>query len=128
MNEQPRVYATILVYHDQLNCDAMVDILEHEPSSTSNKGGEKNRKLSLCTYSSQYEVDSNDLRNHLSFLIIQLKELLEKVKKGNKYGFESCISVFWESLPGQGGPVLSAKHMSFLGDLGINVWFDYWND
>ena len=76
MKEQSRVYATILVYHDQLSSGAMVDLLEYEPSSTSNKGGEKNRKLSLCTYSSQYEVDSNDLRNHLSFLIIQLKDLL----------------------------------------------------
>jgi len=128
MNEKADVYAAICVYHDQLSCDAMVDILEYIPSRTSDKGGIKNRKFSLCDYGSQDEIDSSDLRNHLSFLIIQLNELLEKVKKCNKYGFECCVSVFWSSNPGQGGPVLSAKHMSFFGDLGINIWFDYWNE
>ena len=74
MNKQADVYAAICVYSNQLSCDEMVEILNYIPSTTSEKRGKKNRKYSVCTYSTLDELESSDLRNHLSFLIIQLND------------------------------------------------------
>jgi hypothetical protein len=119
-----RTYASICVYHNKMNADEMIDVLEYEPSRS--KVNLKNENT-LCVYSTRDELDSTDLTDHLTFLFESLEDLYGKICKDNHHGFESSVSVFWESPSiGGGGPRLNSEHLKFLGDLGIDVWFDFW--
>lgn len=123
---EQRTYATICIHHEFLSSKEMIEILEMEPSRTSDKGESKREVSSGCYYSSRGEIQSIDVRDHLTFLILNYNKTLEKVNIKNKYGFKSWISIFWESKPGDTGPIISAKHMNYFANLGLDFSFDYW--
>lgn len=117
-----RTYASICVYHDEMNEDEMIDILEYEPSWSK---GKKDKKPTVCVYSTRDELESTNLAEHFEFLILNLSGLYESIRIDNQFGFESTFSVFWSSsFEGGSGPNLSARHMKFFGELGIDIWFD----
>lgn len=120
-----RVYTSLCVYHKDMSVNQMIEVLEYEPSR-SNETSDKH-KASACIYTTKDEIESVDLDRHLEYLISHLKDIFKRVGTGNKHGFHSTVSVFWEAPSVScGGPTLGSKYMKFFGDLGIDFWFDFW--
>lgn len=68
-------------------------------------------------------VQSRDARRHIDWLLLLLHGKADAIAQLKSEGNLVDICVYWESV-GQGGPTLNPSHMTQLGELGVELWFD----
>jgi len=130
-----RTYATILITSQSVLPDEITRNLNIEPGRTAKKGdkriGDRIHNSHMWKYSSQGELDSKNVNDHLDFLCDLLdarhSALVELIGKGCSFTF----FVFWEAYVYRsfgGGPSLDARTMRRLVDLKANLCFDIYFD
>ncbi len=127
-----RTYATLHIYHDDLDPNAITRILGIEPTRTQVKGR-------LCTsmtgrtfepeiggwfLSTKHDVASKDVRRHLDWILDKLAGRDGAVRSLQDSGHRMDVFCYWHSAWGHGGPLLSPALMRRFGELGIEVGFD----
>lgn len=79
--------------------------------------------------SSEDEVDSRDSLRHIDYLLELLEGKGLEMAALQSQGWESYISVFWDSRHGHGGPRLTPPTMQQLAQLGLELSYDvYYTD
>jgi hypothetical protein len=68
-------------------------------------------------------VQSRDSRRHLDWLLAQLHGKAAAIADLKDRGYLVDLCVRWDSV-GHGGPTLDPTQMRYLGELGIELWFD----
>lgn len=131
-----RTYGTITISSPKISPDDITKKLEIEPSTVRKIGdkivGSRRYKANMWKYSSQYEVASKDVREHLNYLFdlldVKYSDVLELISNGCEISF----AVFWESCAYAGfggGPLLDCRTMEralkFHGDIWFDVYFNF---
>lgn len=124
-------YAKLLIYPGNLGVDEVSKMLELEPTHKQDKGDRlinsrgqiRFAKNSLWMLSSEIDVDSKDLRDHLNWIVEKLdKNKLGKLQLEND--IKMTVTCVWWSVMGHGGPVLWPKQMKALSELNLECSFD----
>ena len=120
-------YATLCIYGDDLDPNAVTSLFGIEPSHTQRKG-EHLKKVVVRRggwfFSTQNAVVSRDVRRHVNWLIETFSGKEEAFHQLRSQGYETVVSCYWRSASGHGGPMLSPEMMGRLADLGVGIWFD----
>lgn len=77
--------------------------------------------------SSRGAVQSKDVRRHLDWLLDQLVPRRDVIRALIARGASADISCYWLSANGHGGPTISPSQSRRLGELGIDLWFDFYS-
>jgi len=84
-------------------------------------------KSSLWFLESEENVNSYDLRDHLDWVLNQLKSVERELKYIQTLeGVKMIIKCVWESYNGESGPVLWPEQMKILGELNLESSFDFY--
>jgi hypothetical protein len=130
-----RTYATLVVYSDRLDVDAISKALRVKPTSTVIKGQRlsplrRKRRIARHNgwfFSSEGKRTSRDLRAHLDYILDRLAPAQSKLRRLTRAGCETCLSVFWDSAAGNGGPLLDprilARLAAFRVELRLDIYF-----
>jgi hypothetical protein len=129
-----RTYARLLIYHDDLNPDQITGLLDIQPTYSQVTGKTITRPsgkrftppIGLWSLSTEGEVDSRDVRRHLDWILDRLAGKDEALKRLQAEGHRMQVSCYWVSAEGQGGPTLSPAIMRRLGELEVELWFDFY--
>jgi hypothetical protein len=127
-----RTYATLRIYHEDLDTDSLTLLLGVEPTHAQVKG-------LPCTHptgrtftpvlggwflSTKGEVSSKDVRHHLDWILSQLAGCDGALRSLQDPGYRMDMFCYWRSGRGHGGPVLSPDLMRRFGELEIEAGFD----
>lgn len=125
-------YVTLRLNSDSLSPQAITNFLGIEPSETIEKGVGTNILTHEVTnhntwlLTSENIINSKDSRRHIDYLVDKLLPIREKLKILASHGAKIDICCLWFSESGHGGPTLSPQQLSKLGELGIDLWFDFY--
>jgi len=127
-----RTYATLCIYHDELEANVITELLGIEPTY-SQKKGDFLRKGHFTETGGWFlktldVIYSRDVRYHIDILLKMINNKKHNLKLLREQGYDIRIFCFWESATGNGGPLLDYQLMSTLGELCIDVSFDIWFD
>ena len=75
-------------------------------------------------FSSKGKITSKDLRRHLDFILDHLVPKTDDLHKLQQFDSKMCISCYWLSKYGHGGPTISPDQMRKLALLNLELWFD----
>jgi uncharacterized protein DUF4279 len=121
-------YATLCIYHDELEPDVVSSRLGLTPSKSQKKGQElgPNRLAPLGGWflSSEDHVISKDVRRHVAWILDQLEGREEQFLKLKDEGYRTLIFCYWLSAHGHGGPELDPEIMQRLVSFGLLISFD----
>lgn len=123
-------YATLCIYHDELEPQVISSRLGLEASKSQRKGdkqGKQGRRIAPVGgwfLKSRHQVESRDVRRHIVWLLDQLVEKEDELLKLQDEGYEMYISCFWVSKSGHGGPELNHEIMQRLVALRLDILFD----
>ena len=121
-------YATLRIYHDELEPDVVSARLGLKPSASQKKGQSlaPGRLASLGGWflSSQHQVSSKDVRRHVDWIIGQLGGKEAQFLRLQDEGYETDIFCYWLSANGHGGPELDPELMRRLASLRLPIGFD----
>ena len=124
---------TLRIFADEIMPQEITERLGSEPSFIQVKGERKypNRpeyinKENGWFLNSENSVKSKDSRRHLAWLISKLSNKHEEIKSLAANGAEIDIFCPWESKSGQGGPTMDPSQMKTLGELNIELVFEFW--
>lgn len=129
-----KTFATFCIYHNDLIPNDITARLNIEPSSSHKKGDisttRKGHIMPIGNWclTTKYIITSQDVRYHIDALLAQIKDKKSTIKLLQDNGYDMCISCFWVSSSGNGGPTIDHRTMSELGELCIDVDFDIWFD
>jgi len=128
-----QTYATLLIYHDDLDPERITGLLGIEPSHTQVRGRVLT-KPSGKTFtppiggwflSTQGAITSRDVRRHLDWILKRLVGKDETLRHLQEEGHRTEVFCYWLfSAAGNGGPTLSPAIMRRLGELGLEIGFD----
>jgi len=130
-----KTYATLLIYPEEIDPPVVTHHLGIEPSHWQRKGEAIERDgrrlprvaiLNLWSLTSEGQIDSRDSRRHIDWLLDQLDPKAEAVGILQEMGCQMAIFCYWLSQSGQGGPTIPASQMKRLGELNIELWFDFY--
>lgn len=127
-----KTYATLCIYHHDLDPDAVSRLLELRPTRSQRRGDVRNLKAPnpvplpigawlLCT---EDVSQSRDVRFHIDLLLGMLVEKDDAIRQLTAQGCQLRISCYWRSFSGHGGPMMWPETMGRLAELGIEVSFD----
>lgn len=124
-----RTYATLRIYPESLDPDAVTTRLGIDPSDwqrrgESRKSGSRPAKIHGWFLSSDGIVDSRDVRKHLDWLLTMIVPKIEVVLTLQAEGCKMDVSCFWVSATGHGGPSIHPTQMRDLARLELELWFD----
>jgi len=123
-------YATLCIYHDDLNPDAITKALGLEPSSSHRRGDVRNPKRPIphrtgaWLLSTEGAVTSRDVRFHIDWLLERLQSKQTALSRLKTDGYQLVISCYWLSARGHGGPMIDPEAMRSIGELGLQLSFD----
>lgn len=120
-------YAMLRAYHDSALPEELSAALGLAPSSSASVGSTENPLglplgQSVWGLSSKGVVLSRDCRTHIDWLIGRLRGKERDVARLQEAGWEFDLMVPW-TRGGYGGPYLMPDQMTFLGRLGLPIWF-----
>jgi len=125
--------AMMRIFSDDIDPAYISRMLGVEPSSVQVKGERKYPKKAEYIneengwfLDSEKEVQSRDLRRHLEWLLEKMKNCHQELKELSSKGAEITIFCPWESATGQGGPKMDPRQMKVLGELNIELLFEFW--
>ena len=121
-------YATLCLFHDELEPDVISSRLRLS-SSESQKKGQVRRSGHVVPMggwflSSQDHVESRDVRRHIVWILDQLIGREDELQRLQDEGYEMDVSCYWLSASGHGGPELNHEIMQRLVSLRLDIWFD----
>jgi hypothetical protein len=121
-------YATLRIYHDDLNPDDVSSRLRLVPSDSQKKGqilqAQREAPVGAWFLSSQDHVPSRDVGRHIVWIIDQLSGREAMLKALQDEGYQIDLFCFWASANGHGGPELTHEIMQRLSSLKLNLGFD----
>jgi hypothetical protein len=121
-------YATLRIYHDELEPDIVTSRLVLAPSESQKKGKKlgPNRMAPVGGWflSSQDHVISKDVRRHVAWLLDQVAGREDQFLKLQDEGYKTDIFCYWRSASGHGGPELDPELMQRLVSLRLIIGFD----
>jgi len=125
--------AVLRIFSDEIDPREITRLLRVEPSSIQIKGERKYpnkaeyiNKENGWFLDSEDLVESRDLRRHLEWLLNKTNNCHDKLKELSSKGAEITIFCPWQSASGQGGPTMDPQQMKVLGDLNIELLFEFW--
>jgi hypothetical protein len=123
-------YATLCIYPGELDPEEVTRRLRVQPTSIQRRGEPlvpgwaRPAKLNAWFLCSREHVESRDSRRHIDWIldpIMPAREALASLREG---GARMCISCYWRSAHGHGGPLLSPAQMRRLADLHLECGYD----
>ena len=114
---------------ENLQPDSVTSVLGIQPTKTQLRGGQSRsrpgppHKNAGWFLESAGQVQSRDSRRHLDWLLTKLHGKAAAIAQLIEQGNLVDICIRWDSI-GHGGPTLSPTHMTQLGELGVELWFD----
>ena len=129
-----RTYATLCILGDDLNPDEISATLAIAPTRSHVKGQPTISRRGVTStpiiggwfLSSDGEVTSKDSRHHIDWILAELVGREAALARLRAHGHRTEISCYWTSAEGHGGPTLSHPVMKRLGELEIEIWFDFY--
>ena len=79
---------------------------------------------SIWLLESRHHVSSRDTRRHLNWIVNNVSS--DAVRSLSLAGATIAILCYWRSKTGHGGPTISAEQLRPLGDMGVDVIFDFY--
>ena len=122
------------IYPDSRLSDEITELLGIEPTERHDKGdrftgssGRTHEAPLTCWFlSSRDRVTSNDLRDHLDWLLTELMGARAAVLALQKDDdTQMRITCYWRSASGQGGPTLWPEQMRSMTELNLECDFEY---
>lgn len=133
-----RAVAEFLVYPATDTSEHVTDILGLEPTYAHTKGeksslsrGRTIAPFTLWLLSSEFQVDSLDLRDHLDWLLNKLSQRNEQLScLQRQEGLSMCISCIWWSRYGHGGPAIWPEQFKLMADMNLelSIEFSYYGE
>jgi hypothetical protein len=124
-----RTYATLCLYSDDLEPEAISSLVGALPSTSAEKGGSlgtSTARRNTWLLTSEGAVESRDARRHIDWVLDRVDgPALSKLLMSTCEGWLSC---FWASRSGHGGPMVSPQQMERLAALGLDLGFDCYLD
>jgi len=125
-------YATLCIYHHDLDPDTISRLLELRPTQSQRRGEPHNTqatrpvplRVGAWFLSTRDVSQSRDVRFHIDLLLGMLSEKDDAIRQLAAQGCELRISCYWRSYSGHGGPMMWPETMGRLAELGIEVSFD----
>jgi Domain of unknown function (DUF4279) len=123
-------YATLCVYHHDLDPEAVTALLGLQPSRAQRRGDLRKPNsthpvpIGGWFLTTEDELDSRDVRYHIDALLDKLRDKGGELQRLAQDGCTIRINCYWESAHGHGGPMLWPETMRLLGELGIELGFD----
>ena len=134
LDPENETHATFRLLGDALDAGEVTRLLGMEPSFARRRGdkyGNPERPVTSRTgiwaLESEKSVASDDLEDHLDFLLLRLGSKSSVVRKLVQDGLTGDILCYWMSGTGQGGPVLGADTIRRVADLGVSLNFDFYS-
>ncbi|NJL22506.1 MAG: DUF4279 domain-containing protein [Leptolyngbyaceae cyanobacterium SM1_3_5] len=122
-----RTYATFFLVGDTLKPADITARLEITPAVSFQAGDKRGAngvwKHGYWELTSQDQVVSDDLADHLVWLLDQLEAKREQLARLAAEDIQPTISCFWEA-SGSGGPVFSAQLLRRLAALHLELQMD----
>jgi hypothetical protein len=122
------IYASLLIYHEDLDPEHISRRLSLTPSAAFVKGHSIGTTESAPRggwfLSTKGVVTSKDARRHVDWLLDRLEGRESELAVLRERGYEMSISCYWLSVEGHGGPTLSPPQMRRLSALELEIWFD----
>ena len=121
-------YATLRIYHDELDPDVISSRLLLTPSESQKKGQvlgpDREAPVGGWFLSSNDQVSSKDVRRHVVWLLDQMAGREEQFLQLQDEGYRTDIFCYWLSASGHGGPELDPEIMQRLVSLRLKIGFD----
>jgi hypothetical protein len=125
-------YATLCMYHRDLDPDAVSRLLALQPTDSQRRGDIHNPKspnpvslpVGAWFLSTRNLSLSRDVRFHIDQLLEMLAEKDAAIHQFAAQGCELRINCYWVSAHGHGGPMIWPETMGRLAELGIELSFD----
>lgn len=141
---QPQeTYATLRIYHAQLEPDKLTALFEIKPTMAwkmgekitiadsekySNTPGAIDAQTGGWLLSSKYSIRSTDAMKHIEWMADQLANHGNSIYKLQQAGFTVDLVVAWFSDSWNTCPALTPELMMRLANLRIPLWFDVYLD
>jgi hypothetical protein len=128
-----RTHATLLIYPVRTDPETITERLGIEPSKWQRKGGPlasslrrppRIAEIDGWFLSTKGRVESRDLRRHIDWILDQIEGKTGELRSLQDEGARICVSCYWVSKFGEGGPTMSPEQMRKLGALNLELWFD----
>ncbi|UUE40834.1 DUF4279 domain-containing protein [Pectobacterium aroidearum] len=129
-------HAMLSIYPGEMHPDNISRLLNIEPTEkfivgdeiTNSLGRTRKVKISSWFLSSEKNVKSKDLREHIDWVIDKLSASRSGLRKlQSTSGVQMTLRCVWWSAHGEGGPVLWPEQMKALADLdlecSLNIYF-----
>jgi hypothetical protein len=131
-----KTYATLVIVHPDLDPDQVTQGLGLRPTRAWRRGDIRNPhgKRPFIYPRGGWElttegtVQSRDVRRYIDWLLDQLDLKGRVLNQLQERGYQTVINCFWCSEYGQGGPMLWPGQMTRLGALGLELWFDIYDN
>ena len=126
-------YATLRIYHDDLDLKQISRLLNLTPTEAHRKGDtQRGRRTGHITtlrigswlLRSDGAIDSRDSRRHVDWILDQLEGKAAIFETLRRQGCRTEIGCFWVSACGHGGPTLSPHQSRRLAELGLEFSYD----
>lgn len=123
-------YAILRLVGVQIIPSVITGVLGLQPTFQASVGdifpkGTKPRTEGLWSISTQGQVRSSDLEEHIAVLLRKLSPEFRSLIPAECRCEIQCV---WRSATGHGGPTLSATLLGQLSALGITLDFDFYSD
>jgi len=121
-------YATLRIFRDDLDPDAVSSMLGIIPSDRHRKGDTLRygsvAKSGAWFLSSKGQLESKDVQRHIMWILDQLTGKVGILHQLQDEGCSMDIFCYWLSASGQGGPTLSPELMRRLAEAELEIGFD----
>jgi hypothetical protein len=128
-----RTVATLRIYGDELDPELISNRLRISPSKSQRKGQVLASRLGRIRtaniggwfLSSESNVDSKDLRDHLDWLVAQLRDVVPELTQLQiQPGIRMRVTVIWWSKGSDGWFTLTPQHMRALAEMNLECQFE----
>ena len=123
-----RTYATLRIYPVHMTADDVTTLLGVEATRIQHA---KPRPVGVAKWPvgwflcSDGNVDSRDVRRHIDWILDKLEGKSDAFATLRASGVQPDISCYWLAASHSGGPSLWPHQMTSLGELGLEIWFDF---
>ena len=123
-----RTYATLGIYPIEITPDEVTSLLGVVPTRTQSAEA---RPDGVCDVPAGWflcsdgVIESRDVRRHIDWILDQIADKLDAFALLRNDGGQSDISCYWLAASHSGGPSLRPNQMTIIGELGLEIWFDF---
>jgi hypothetical protein len=125
-----RTYSTLCVYHDLADPQEITDILQLKPDRSQKVGDlispSRKARISGWFLGTEDVCRSKDVQVHIRWILRRLTKKKREMQELIKSGHKMWIFCFWESIHGNGGPILGHNLIRELSEFPIDLNFDVW--